>query len=93
MDFGLEGRVAFITGAGHGIGRMFALSFAKEGAAVAIADINQRWAEQAASEIAEQGGKALAIPFDVSEQDQVRDAVLLTGSRGSVAQQGTSLTP
>ena len=64
MDFGLEGKVAFITGAGHGIGRMFALSFAKEGVAVAIADINQKWAEQTASEVAERGGKALAITFD-----------------------------
>ncbi len=78
MDFGFEGKVAFITGAGHGIGRMFALTFASEGAAVTIADINQQWAEQAASEIVEKGGKALAIHFDVSEQDQVKAAIQQT---------------
>ena len=78
MDFGLEGRVAFITGAGHGIGRVFALSFAKEGMAVAIADINQQWGEQTASEVVEHGGKALAILFDVGDQDQVNAAVQRT---------------
>ena len=78
MDFGLDGKVAFITGAGHGIGRMFALSFAKEGTAVAIADINEQWAQNAADEITKQGGKALAIPFDVSDQEQVRGAIQQT---------------
>ena len=81
MDFGLDGKVAFITGAGHGIGRMFALSFAKEGTAVAIADINQQWAEQAASEIVELGGKALAVPFDVSDQEQVEGAIQETAQQ------------
>ena len=75
MDFGLDGKVAFITGAGHGIGRMFALSFAREGTAVAVADINKQWAEQAASEIVELGGMALAVPFDVSDQEQVKGAI------------------
>ena len=81
MDFGLDGKVAFITGAGHGIGRMFALSFAKEGTAVAIADINQQWAEQATSEIVELGGKALAVPFDVSDQEQVEGAIQETAQQ------------
>lgn len=81
MDFGLDGKVAFITGAGHGIGRMFALSFAKEGTAVAIADINRQWAEQAASEIVELGGKALAVPFDVSDQEQVEGAIQETSQQ------------
>ncbi len=78
MDFGLDGKVAFITGAGHGIGRTFALSFAKEGAAVVIADINRHWAEQVASEAVEQGGRALAITFDVGDQDQVNSAIQQT---------------
>lgn len=78
MDFGLDGKVAFITGAGHGIGRGFALAFAREGTSVVIADISQQWAEQVADEAVEQGGKALAIPFDVGDMTQVKSAVQQT---------------
>lgn len=80
MDFGLEGKIVFVTGAGHGIGRGFALAFAKEGAAVVIADINENWADGVANEIAGQGGKALAVSFDVGDQDQVKSAVQQTSS-------------
>ena len=78
MDLGLDGKVAFITGAGHGIAREFALSFAREGAIVVIADINQQWSEQVAGEAVEQGGKALAVHFDVGDEDQVKSAVQQT---------------
>lgn len=78
MDLGLDGRVVFITGAGHGIGRNFALSFAQEGASVAIAEINTQWAEQTAADIASKGGKALAVACDVSDAAQVNEAVQRT---------------
>lgn len=78
MDFGLQGKVVFITGAGHGIGREFALAFAQEGAAVAIAEINAQWAEQTASDIAGLGGKALAVTCDVSDFSQVTAAIQST---------------
>jgi 3-oxoacyl-[acyl-carrier protein] reductase len=78
MDLGLSGKVAFITGAGHGIGRAFALAFADEGAAVAVADINATWADKTAGEIAEHGGRGLAITCDVGDATQVKDAVQRT---------------
>ena len=78
MDLGLEGKVAFITGAGHGIGRQFALAFAREGAAVAIAEINAQWAKQTAGEITGQGGRALAVACDVSDSSQVNAAIQRT---------------
>lgn len=78
MDLGLSAKVVFITGAGHGIGRNFALAFANEGAAVAIADINFQWAENTANEIAERNGRALAIHCDVGDAAQVDAAIQRT---------------
>ncbi|HJO82522.1 MAG: SDR family NAD(P)-dependent oxidoreductase [SAR202 cluster bacterium] len=78
MDLGLSGKVAFITGAGHGIGKAFSLAFAGEGVAVAIADINVPWAEAVAAEIVQGGGRAFAVECDVSDSAQVNDAVQRT---------------
>lgn len=63
----LEGQVAVITGAGSGIGKESALLFAQEGAAVVLADINFGDAQQVASSIAKNGGKATAVRADVSK--------------------------
>lgn len=54
----LAGRVAFVTGAGSGIGEASALRFAAEGAAVACADIDGAAAEAVAARVAEHGGAA-----------------------------------
>lgn len=78
MDLGLTGKVAFITGAGHGIGRAFGLAFAGEGTAVAVAEIDPQRAEQTAGEITQQGGRALAIPCDVGDAAQVQAAIQRT---------------
>jgi 3-hydroxybutyrate dehydrogenase len=67
----LEGKVALITGAASGLGKAIAELYAKNGAAVAIADINQQAADAAAEEIRAAGGKAIGIAMDVSNEDAV----------------------
>jgi NAD(P)-dependent dehydrogenase (short-subunit alcohol dehydrogenase family) len=69
-----EDRRALIYGAAHGIGRAVALEFARRGAAVAIADIDQSGAQSAAAEIVEAGGSAAGIACDVTCDESVRDA-------------------
>jgi NAD(P)-dependent dehydrogenase (short-subunit alcohol dehydrogenase family) len=73
----LSGRVALVTGAGSekGIGRGIAQILTQEGALVAVNDVNPEWAHQASTNIADSGGKALAVPADVSEEDQVREMI------------------
>jgi NAD(P)-dependent dehydrogenase (short-subunit alcohol dehydrogenase family) len=65
------GKTIIITGAGSGIGRAAALIFAREGANVVCADINEDGAGQTAGQIIDKGGKALALRVDVTARDQV----------------------
>jgi NAD(P)-dependent dehydrogenase (short-subunit alcohol dehydrogenase family) len=68
----LEGQIAVVTGGGQGIGEQIALRLAREGATVAIADINETGARKAAEAIAAQGGrKTRVIPTDISDEQQV----------------------
>lgn len=71
----LEGKVALITGAAHGMGAEDARLFAREGAKVAIADIREEDARKVEAEIAEAGGEAMVIMLDVSKEDQWEHAV------------------
>ena len=64
----LEGRSALITGSARGIGRGFAEAFIREGATVAIADINLAAAQDTAAEL---GDEAYAVHIDVSKQDSI----------------------
>jgi NAD(P)-dependent dehydrogenase (short-subunit alcohol dehydrogenase family) len=71
----LDGKVAVITGAGSGIGRVAASLFASEGAKVVVADVLGDQAEAAVADIEASGGAARAVAVDVSDEDQVRSMV------------------
>jgi len=71
----LEGKVAFITGSASGIGKEIALEFAREGAKIVIADLNQQGAKATAAEIEKTGAKAIGIAVDVTDEAQVEAAV------------------
>ena len=62
----LNNKVAIITGAASGIGKEIAMDFAKEGAKVAIADMNLAQANLVTEEIKSQGGQAMAVAMDVT---------------------------
>jgi 2-hydroxycyclohexanecarboxyl-CoA dehydrogenase len=67
-----EDQVAIVTGAASGIGRATAMRLAAEGAAVVIADVNEQGAGDVAKSISEGGGRALAVPVDVTDAPGVR---------------------
>ena len=69
----LENKVAIITGAGNGIGRAFALRFAREGAKLLLPDINLEKAEDTAKAIKTIGGDAEAINVDISDENATRN--------------------
>jgi NAD(P)-dependent dehydrogenase (short-subunit alcohol dehydrogenase family) len=68
----VAGKVAVVTGSASGIGRVTALTLAREGAAVVIADIDKPGAERVAAEITAAGGRALAQPTDVCVEGDVK---------------------
>src|SRR5436190_2610351 len=72
---GFGGKVAFVTGAGAGIGRAAALAFAREGASVVVADATEANNQQTARVIEQAGGRPLAIRCDVSREEDVRAAM------------------
>jgi NAD(P)-dependent dehydrogenase (short-subunit alcohol dehydrogenase family) len=68
----LEGKVAIITGAGSGIGRASALLFAREGAKIMVADVDQAGGMETVDQIVGDGGEGHFVEVDVSEPDQAR---------------------
>jgi NAD(P)-dependent dehydrogenase (short-subunit alcohol dehydrogenase family) len=79
------GKTILITGAASGIGRATALIFAREGANVVCADIDEAGVEQTVEQVNAKGGQALALTIDVTKRAAVDDMVQLAiGDFGSV---------
>lgn len=73
--FTFQNKNALIIGGGQNIGREVALEFARRGARIAVADINQAGADETAQLIKAAGGDAIGIACNVTSEDSVRDAV------------------
>lgn len=71
----IHGKVALVTGAGQGIGRGIALRLARDGADIALVDVNDDKIRQVAEEIIALGRRAIFINADVSQREQVFAAV------------------
>ncbi len=77
----VEGKVAIVTGGGGGIGGATARTLAREGASVAVVDIDGDRASTVAGDIEADGGAALAVPADLSQESEVVGAIHATVSR------------
>ena len=71
----LNGKNAIVTGGAQGIGRAIALRLARDGANVALLDLNEQTGQQTAAEIEQSGVSALSFACDVTDYGQVKDAV------------------
>ncbi len=75
MQHDLNGKTAVVTGAASGIGKEIALTLARAGASVAIADLNLAGAEAVAREIEQAGGKAMGVAMDVTSEEAVNQGI------------------
>ena len=71
----LKYRVAIVTGAGRGIGKAIALTFIREGAKVALIDVDKGVLESAKNEIEKKGGEVIALPCDITKSAEVKAMV------------------
>ncbi|MEH7235456.1 SDR family oxidoreductase [Bacillus sp. JJ1562] len=67
----LENKVAVVTGAGSGMGKAIAVLFAREGAKVIAADLNENAVQSVVKDITEAGGEATAVPVNVGKEEDV----------------------
>jgi NAD(P)-dependent dehydrogenase (short-subunit alcohol dehydrogenase family) len=74
----MKGKVALVTGAGSGIGRVASLLFAEKGARVAVVDLDPAGAAETVAQVVQQKGEAIRIEADVSKTDQVQAMVRRT---------------
>jgi NAD(P)-dependent dehydrogenase (short-subunit alcohol dehydrogenase family) len=77
----LDGRIAFYPGAGAGIANARALAFAREGAGIAIVEINVEAGRAAEKQVREAGGEALFIETDVTQDESVKRAIDAAAAR------------
>ncbi len=70
--YGLQGKIAVVTGGGSGIGKAIAALFGKQGAHVHVLDLNEEACNTSVSEIEEAGGKAFVHACNVADQNQVK---------------------
>ena len=75
MDLGIEGKTALVLGAGGGLGGAIARTLAREGAQVAVADINEESLAPVVADIERNGGKALALQWDLADLDAIEERV------------------
>ena len=80
-NFRLDGQVAVVTGAGAGIGRAIAETFAAAGAAVMVSDLKADTAQAVADTITDRGGQAAAMACDVTKEDDLDALVRETVAR------------
>lgn len=73
-----QGKVAFITGAGSGVGRAAALAFVREGARVAVVDLDSANAQETVRLVQAAGGHAVSVQADVCQAAQMESAVRTT---------------
>jgi 3-oxoacyl-[acyl-carrier protein] reductase len=67
MDLGLKGKIALVLGAGGGLGGAIAATLAREGARLAIGDIDASALERTAKEVSQAGSEALSLPWDLGD--------------------------
>jgi 3-hydroxybutyrate dehydrogenase len=75
MSMRLKNKVAIVTGAASGIGKEIAVIFAREGAKVAIADLDLKAADATAREIVAEGNAAVGVAMDVADEQQVEAGI------------------
>jgi len=80
-EYRVDGKVAIVTGAGRGIGKAIALILAEAGADITVVARTKEQIEETAGDIRKLGRKTLAIPADVSQEDQVKQVVEQTVSQ------------
>ena len=87
-----KGKVAFVTGAGSGIGRATALAFASAGASVVVTDILEESSRETVQLIEEQGGRVVAVKCDVTKAEEVKTALDRNGTKISTNDVFTSVS-
>lgn len=75
MDLALRGKIAIVTGAGSNIGRAISLTFAREGAEVVIAELDEKQGQRVAEQAKAEGGNAMVIKTDVTDYESVKAMV------------------
>jgi 3-oxoacyl-[acyl-carrier protein] reductase len=75
MGLGLKGRTALVLGAGGGLGMAIAATLAREGARLAIGDIDPSALERTATEVSQVGSEALSLPWDLADLSQIESHV------------------